>query len=488
MRFTELFGLSLSQAELDFVDVEVDTDLEVFIDPFAIATMRTTWCLQAKSLVRDYFQRVLDKLKGGDRAGALELMSGLREDNRTRLGYSNGRSQGLGLGHSLAEPFLDALVGSEAFKTGNIGAIEDAALFVDGIGRDIVSDIVTNIIRGLLAEYTQEQCRQYGIPLSHRETLTIWRDGTGWTAAQYDLPFDGDRAILLVPRAIVRGDLILDPDALLKFVMDQHDSGDARATRGLEVLLQDQLPWKKGGRLNRSATRQSLKDNGMPSKGIATRIVVNSRDLYDEYRNQATRDRQPLTADDIERIRARCTTNNRSLRIGEVVGENYAAAKDGDEAMPYHDRARAAVAQVRADLILALHPLLNNPSDLSTDQKGWGAFKMSCISGSRAFRPTHPAGNSDEDVHSGELIVLVSADVVDAEAIHAIDIRALKRKLGTSVAVLVGNAISSELLRDRQNMARNGIVVLSAEEIHTLAGVEGTPGDVANALDALLGV
>jgi len=35
--FSELFGLNKTQLQLDFVDVELDTDIPLFIDPFALS-------------------------------------------------------------------------------------------------------------------------------------------------------------------------------------------------------------------------------------------------------------------------------------------------------------------------------------------------------------------------------------------------------------------------------------------------------------------
>ena len=34
MRISEIFNLNKSQAELDFVDIDIEKDLPLFIDPF----------------------------------------------------------------------------------------------------------------------------------------------------------------------------------------------------------------------------------------------------------------------------------------------------------------------------------------------------------------------------------------------------------------------------------------------------------------------
>ena len=43
MRFSEYFNLNRTQALLDFVDVPLDTDLAVFLDPGAIRSLASLW-------------------------------------------------------------------------------------------------------------------------------------------------------------------------------------------------------------------------------------------------------------------------------------------------------------------------------------------------------------------------------------------------------------------------------------------------------------
>lgn len=39
MKISELFGITKSQHELDFVDVDIDSDTPLFLDPYFIAKM-----------------------------------------------------------------------------------------------------------------------------------------------------------------------------------------------------------------------------------------------------------------------------------------------------------------------------------------------------------------------------------------------------------------------------------------------------------------
>lgn len=42
-RFSAVFGIEASQAGLDFVDVELSTDMPLFVDPYAIQIRRDEW-------------------------------------------------------------------------------------------------------------------------------------------------------------------------------------------------------------------------------------------------------------------------------------------------------------------------------------------------------------------------------------------------------------------------------------------------------------
>ena len=50
-----------------------------------------------------------------------------------------------------------ALQSSIAVQTGFLKSLEECALMVDGVARDKLSDLTTNLIRQHLAEYTREE-------------------------------------------------------------------------------------------------------------------------------------------------------------------------------------------------------------------------------------------------------------------------------------------------------------------------------------------
>lgn len=58
-----------------------------------------------------------------------------------------------------------ALRSSTAVQTGFLRSLEECELMIDGIARDKLSDLTTNVIRGHLATYTRDQCVLFDIPI-----------------------------------------------------------------------------------------------------------------------------------------------------------------------------------------------------------------------------------------------------------------------------------------------------------------------------------
>ena len=161
MRFSEYFNLGKSQAVLDFFDIPLETDVPVFLEPVAIKGLRSTWGHELASMLQTFFSQVLKHIKSGDDDKAKALLSSLSESNEFHLGYSSGKSMGRGFGSGSAEDVWSALTKSKASVTGLLKDLEDTALLIPGVGSDMVSDAVCNILRGPLIRYTQDMCAHY---------------------------------------------------------------------------------------------------------------------------------------------------------------------------------------------------------------------------------------------------------------------------------------------------------------------------------------
>lgn len=213
MRFSTYHKLKYTQSELDFVDVPINKDLRLFIDPFSFSKRRDIWSVTCHNEVISFFKAAIDYIRSGNLRNAKHILSNLSEPNETHLGLSSGRPRGRGVSGKQALDLYEKLVQSKAVKTGLLSELSDCELLIDGIGPDKISDITTNIIRNHLIKYTQEQCKLHNIALSHGiPSGRLWNDyDNEWVEEYTDLPVIKSKKIILVPKAIVRWSTALNP-------------------------------------------------------------------------------------------------------------------------------------------------------------------------------------------------------------------------------------------------------------------------------------
>lgn len=214
MRVSEYFNLGRSQPSLDFVDVDTEKDASVFIEPGAIRQLPDDWGAQCVDMLTSFFDSVLDAIRAGDHARIDDLVRGpLSEPDETHLGWSEGTSRGRGVGGKRADLIISSLEKSKAARTGLLQDLEDSALFIEQIGPDIISDITTNVCKGMLLAYTQSAAARHGIPLEEVPSGPVWDPGRReWESGFTQLPMTDTGRLLLVPKILVRYRQHLDRD------------------------------------------------------------------------------------------------------------------------------------------------------------------------------------------------------------------------------------------------------------------------------------
>lgn len=286
MRLSQAFDLDKEQAELDFVDIELEGDLPLFVDPFALSIRKDGWSYHCTQHIVSFFQTAIDAIRADNSQRARQVLANLSEPNETRLGLSQGEPSGRGVSGKQAFDLYEALADSEAARTGVLSEIAECDLFIPGIGPDKISDITTNVIRGPLIEYTQKQCELHGIPL--RENVSagkIWNmDIQGWTSVYASLPIWNGRRILLVPKASVRFRMCLDSQEyynhfMLNFLQAEH----LEAGTSLVRVLQN------GKRI---VTKKSLKEVYPYSKQALYEFTKLHPDVLDRYKEIESQERE----------------------------------------------------------------------------------------------------------------------------------------------------------------------------------------------------
>jgi hypothetical protein len=302
-RVSTIFNLRRSQATLDFVDVDVERDTRVFISPRALTLMQTDWGDGCVSLIQNFFERVLQLIKDGKNRDAEALLQELREPNETHLGMSREKSRGRALGNESAHDVWTALSQSAAAKSGLIQDLEDTVLLIPGISVDIVSDITTNIIRGPLIEYTQEQAKQLGIPLTQGvPSGPMWHPGRGeWITQFVELPMTKTGKLLLVPKSVVRRTSLYDMQYFYRhYMLEEMQREELKAGSALVTML------KKGPKVHK---KDLIEKYGGDKKAVIEQTLKRP-DVLDKYRKEmGKRPFLPLSHEDLDNVEGEKSTD-----------------------------------------------------------------------------------------------------------------------------------------------------------------------------------
>jgi hypothetical protein len=285
-RASSYFGLSLPQAALDFVDIDVRRDTPLFLDPSALLLIDSEWAARCRSLLQHFFHTVLEAIRAGNGDRARTLLSVLREPNEAHLGFSRGRSRGHGMGRGLAERMWESLSESPAVQSGLLVDLQDTALMVEGIDRDIVSDISINIIREPLIGYTRRVCDVYEIDTETVDSGPLWQPHRGeWITRFEDLPMGPDGRLLLIPKTLVRHTLTYRPAEYYRhFLLTHLQDVHLRANSALVTVLRNG---------ERRVYKNRLEQEYGSGKPAAADLTVSYPEVLEDYRREKRRDPSP---------------------------------------------------------------------------------------------------------------------------------------------------------------------------------------------------
>lgn len=207
---------------VQFVDVEVTADNRLYVDPHAIRLYRAPqpFADEALECVDKFFGQVTDSIIDGTSAARRRgerLLQRFLEPWETRLGMSAAGFHGHG-GAEVVGTWIWEVLNNDVealVRVAVLKQIEDLPLFVEGVDRDITSDITTRIIFEPLARFTAAMVDLYPQFTSGRHRVKtyrkqVWDPGDReWSEADMTLPVVDDRPLLLVPKEWARRTLLM---------------------------------------------------------------------------------------------------------------------------------------------------------------------------------------------------------------------------------------------------------------------------------------
>lgn len=115
--------------------------------------------------VKTYFEEVLNAVRNNDSEKLSYLSQYTHEAKYTSLGYSLS-GPGKGFGEDKFTFLVSSIRSSQAYNSNLISDILDVELYVDNVGVDIISDLVTNLIHDVLSEYTLKKVNE--LAMAHK--------------------------------------------------------------------------------------------------------------------------------------------------------------------------------------------------------------------------------------------------------------------------------------------------------------------------------
>jgi len=201
----------------DFVDVFLNGDNRLFIDPSLIERGNDTWCKSATNIMNSFFDVLFSTIRSGGSTDILFAHAG--EQNATKLGYgSNGRN---GKGKT-AKGLKDCLRGLYPLvqEISTVSRPQDIPVFVPGFAEDCMSDLLTNILHGHINDFTAEQMKKYGRKPDSENVFFTWDMAIKeWVKVSRPCWLHNNKELLLVPKHIVRKNFLFNTGQYLRRVI-----------------------------------------------------------------------------------------------------------------------------------------------------------------------------------------------------------------------------------------------------------------------------
>jgi len=279
--FSTSFGVNYPQYELPFVDFNLNSDVPLYIDPYAITKDPTDLAARAHNSILSYFQVLLDAIRADDKDTIRRVIRGrLSEPSQIPLGVGKRARRGKGMGTVQEGQVIDALTQSRAAREGLIQALQELELHIEGIGPDKISDLVCNVVLRYLAEFTEETCREYSIPTQSSGVNGFWNtEREEWDSDYFELPVHDTYSYILVPKRWVRRqkDLMNHQEFYNKYILNVLERELISANDSLVHTL-------RSG--ERRITKKSIREDYRfrPSKEFISRFIKEHPNVIQEYR------------------------------------------------------------------------------------------------------------------------------------------------------------------------------------------------------------
>lgn len=206
-RFTDYYGISVAQADVDFAIPFLDEDIPLYLDPFLLWRSPSQQDQSLHTGLVNCFNHLGFLIRNGHKDVAVDDLILASECDEVGFGVSatrKGKRIGVGTAHEILALFERV----PEYRNFGFTHFEEIQLFVNGISKDRISDIACNFLKSFLIDFTIDQCHKYDIPLANVQLVSLYN----YQKQKFDIdvrvelpvmPESGE-PILLVPKRWLR--------------------------------------------------------------------------------------------------------------------------------------------------------------------------------------------------------------------------------------------------------------------------------------------
>ena len=301
--FSSYCGMDITgHADIDFVDIPVNTDVRLYVDPERIALSQNPYAEAANLCIEDFFNALCATVHAKDKDQVHELLLFGHEPNETHMGLSKAVSCGRGVSAEILEPIISDLFTKRLIDDAIVRQLGDLAIFTPNFGSDRLSDLCVNVIRGQLYAFTHSQLAVWNIkcPMITAE-VPVWNlDYHHWETHLLSFPEIDGKPLMLCPKDFVGAKMLLTPGEFLqKQVLEYRQ----------EVLLEERSPlcrkrtYKNGRYAILPPTKKDIRDTemgDMTSKDYLRNNTLKYPELLQQYRMNQGRLNAQMSNDELD--------------------------------------------------------------------------------------------------------------------------------------------------------------------------------------------
>lgn len=216
--FSDAFGVNESAIEeYGAFNISLITDLPLFVDPFLLFNSKKPEYQKLHDEIIRYLRYLKEKsIRGNVPEARVKSLYRFSEIKQNWLGFCQSGNSGRGLGGKFARS-LNLNLASIFENFGNeqltrSSHLEKLCLIDQGVGRDMISDFTTNLIKDYLLTYTQAFAEKH-ISKDQRSTRAVSKSEFNyelgrWMPKSYELPIHNGNYVILTPKDILTKDEI----------------------------------------------------------------------------------------------------------------------------------------------------------------------------------------------------------------------------------------------------------------------------------------